>query len=285
MFRFVFAFAMLAPALATAAEPKLLDGAALREMVGGATVELDTPIGSKIPMRYTTDGRVSGEAPNLAFYLGSTSDRGTWWVSGDQLCQKWKTWFDAAAHCLELRQTGDTIHWRRDDGKTGTATVIRRDPPPVQIASMTLLSPQAAPAAAKTPEPTTPPPKSEASPAVAKPAKPKPAVAPPVPAAASAKVSMAPPVRIEPKPEMAPLPQRADQPTFRVSGVDEDDHLFVRRGPSSDYPAIGAIPPQARGVQITGQCQQEWCPILHRGTGGWVNSYYLSPEPLPHRRW
>lgn len=296
MLKYVFAFSLLGAAVADAAEPRLLDGAALKDKVGGATIELDTPIGSKIPMRFTPDGRVSGDAPNLAFYLGSPSDRGNWWIEDNRLCQKWKTWFDAERHCFELRQAGDVVHWKRGDGKTGTATLLQRDPPPVQIATMTVMSapPVAAPQAAAQPpavSATPPPPPPIASADVRMPVRqslgrPPTATVPATkPLDPKAKVSAADPIRVASKPDAVPPVRRPDQPTFRVAGVDEDDRLFVRRGPSSDYPAVGAIPPQARGVQITGECQQEWCPIVHQGLGGWVNSYYLSAEPLPHRRW
>ena len=70
-------------------------------------------------------------------------------------------------------------------------------------------------------------------------------------------------------------------PTFMVSGVDEDDVLYVREGPSSDHASIGALPPQAQGVKILGVCQQEWCPVAHNGVKGWVNTYYLVAENPP----
>jgi uncharacterized protein YraI len=51
--------------------------------------------------------------------------------------------------------------------------------------------------------------------------------------------------------------------------------LNVRNGPSADYIATGAIPPDALGVRIVGECVAEWCPISHRGMRGWVNSFFL----------
>lgn len=67
-------------------------------------------------------------------------------------------------------------------------------------------------------------------------------------------------------------------PTFMVAGVDEDDVLYVRDGPSMDHASIGALPPQAQGVKILGSCEQEWCPVAHNGIKGWVNTYYLVAE-------
>ena len=73
------------------------------------------------------------------------------------------------------------------------------------------------------------------------------------------------------------MPASPDRPaqTFRVAGVALDDVLNVRDGPSADYRATGAILPDAVGVRIVGRCQAEWCPIVHGGVTGWVNSIYL----------
>jgi uncharacterized protein YraI len=74
--------------------------------------------------------------------------------------------------------------------------------------------------------------------------------------------------------------------SFRVEGVDEDDMLNVRRGPSEFAETIGAIPPLARGVKIVGPCREGWCPVVHGRIKGWVNGSYLAAEgtaPAPGR--
>jgi hypothetical protein len=67
-------------------------------------------------------------------------------------------------------------------------------------------------------------------------------------------------------------------PTFRVSGVGYGDTLNVRKGPSEYHDAVGTIPSEGRGVQITGACRDLWCPIRHGRTTGWVNRFYLAEE-------
>ena len=62
------------------ADPVTLSGYTMREAVAGATVEIDTPIGTKVPVKYEADGSVSGEAGSVAFFLGSASDHGRWWA-------------------------------------------------------------------------------------------------------------------------------------------------------------------------------------------------------------
>ena len=85
-----------------------------------------------------------------------------------------------------------------------------------------------------------------------------------------------------PKQTAALEPSRASsvRPTqsFKVWGVAAYDVLNVRNGPSPDYIATGAIPPDALGVRIVGECVAEWCPISHRGMRGWVNSFFLMED-------
>lgn len=74
------------------------------------------------------------------------------------------------------------------------------------------------------------------------------------------------------------------EPLYEVAGVEEDDVLNIRNGPSEYHDAIGAIPPSARGVKIVGACEADWCPVTHGSTKGWVNRYYLAPEAAQSAR-
>ena len=98
---------------------------ALRSLVSGRTVNLDTPLGTTIPITFNPDGTTRGRAGSLATYLGAPNDDGRWWVEKARLCQRWKVWFDRETQCLRFRQAGDIIHWTRDDGRTGTARLAR----------------------------------------------------------------------------------------------------------------------------------------------------------------
>ena len=318
MLRHLVPLGWLLVATGAAAGSSPLSGEAIRETVAGAVFEIDTPLGTKLPIRFSEDGQLSAEAPSLAYILGSQSDSGRWWVSGDRLCHKWTRWFDGAIQCLRLSQDGSRFFWRRDDGETGTATIAARfasavKPPPPSYGL-------AQPPTNATPEPDKPassPPASAAPtppradpPKTARVNEPAPAIS--VNAAPSlkrqpaetrkAELSSSPPVRFagasamnsaDPPVLRAARPAEAKpalpEPSFRVAGVDWHDVLNVRDGPSADYPAIGVIPPQAQGVRIVGPCLSAWCPIDHRGTSGWVNSMYLveeasvrgSEQPLP----
>jgi hypothetical protein len=75
-----------------------------------------------------------------------------------------------------------------------------------------------------------------------------------------------------------PQAAKVAAPTFRVSGVGYGDTLNIRSGPSEYHDAVGTIPSEGRGVQITGACRDLWCPIRHGRTTGWVNRFYLAEE-------
>jgi len=101
----------------------------LKEMVAGKTVHLDTPFGVAIPITYHGNGLMSGKAGVLEYFLGAQVDRGRWWVANGQLCQKWFKWLEAQPSCMRLKQDGNKILWRRDDGLSGTATIASGLPP------------------------------------------------------------------------------------------------------------------------------------------------------------
>ncbi len=105
------------------AAPVPLSGKSLSELIAGAVVDLDTPLGTKLSITYGNDGRMSGQAGALAFYLGASRDKGKWWVASDMLCQKWETWFNTETQCMRIKKEGPRIHWASRDGKTGTGTV------------------------------------------------------------------------------------------------------------------------------------------------------------------
>ncbi len=122
-------------ATAASAEAVRLSGDTIRSTLTGSTLELDTPLGTTIPVRFSSDGLVSGEATgSVASYLGAERDRGRWWVDSHRVCVKWFKWFDAAPRCLALRQHGMRIFWQAQDGQEGTATITAQKPadPPVQ---------------------------------------------------------------------------------------------------------------------------------------------------------
>ena len=106
----------------TLAEPSKLTGEALRQAVSGRTVLIATAIGS-LPIRYKSNGTMTGQAPAFVASLGTEIDRGRWWIADDRLCQRWYRWLAAKRYCFKLQHVSGIVHWLRDDGLSGTATI------------------------------------------------------------------------------------------------------------------------------------------------------------------
>jgi len=111
--------------VAVAAETKSasLAGAELRKAVSGKTVYLNIS-GFELPIRYSPGGTMTGSLGTVAATLArgdGASDRGKWWISGDQLCQRWTSWMDGKSYCYKLTLKGTSVRWVRHDGRSGTA--------------------------------------------------------------------------------------------------------------------------------------------------------------------
>ncbi len=290
------------------AQGNRLSGGEIKALVAGATVELDAPLGNKLPVRYTADGHMSGQAGGLASYLGSATDTGKWWVKGDELCHKWKVWFSGDVQCLRLSRQGRTVHWASPDGNSGTATIVaeaQREVPKVETALVARNAPAASPdhrpltgfeaPSALGNAPLSPPDTDNDTDTRALPPLPTPA---PKPArAASQPPAAEPPMRTaqapqqppairpatKPQPIRQPQPEvqpKVQEPGYIVANVRQDDVLNVRSGPSTEYDVVAALRPGSRGVVITGDCQSDWCPVQHQVASGWVNRSFLISEAV-----
>ena len=319
MYRLIIVFSCVLAGPLAAAEPTRLAGDVIKQTVTGSLLELDTPLGMTVSIRFTEDGLMSGDAKELASLLGAGIDRGRWWVAGDQLCYKWFRWFDAEARCLALRQADKRIFWQRDDGESGTATLVEQGKSPTKAALPVSDSPVSTgaevagqPNKVQISEASQPPMKQGSLASNAKAVlenRPREfggngslrevAFSMP-PAETTVKDPLAPmSVAHVPAPRLAVRPAvgagntpprvsakpqnlvRSDTTSFMVSGVDDHDVLNIRRGPSEDDLVVGEIPPTGRGIMIVGRCLDDWCPIKHRSITGWVNRYYLAQE-TPH---
>ena len=309
------------------AETGSLSGKALSELVSGSVVEIDTPLGTKIPIHYAETGRISGHAKDLASYLGAPADTGRWWVVDDQICHKWTIWFKGEQQCLRIDKRGSKVNWRSQDGNSGTATIVSRmEMPAVAQTSASTSSPMraepaqtarpktdntviasATPRQDKLPLPMrlTPPETLDTAPAAAPPppapsvkrpsvvtsaagsglvsrstaaARAMPAVKAPSLAAPAGAASE--PAARMPAAALAGNARGPAGPLFKVANVDSDDVLNIRHGPSSETVAVGAIPPDGRGIGLAGECQSGWCPVRHRQVMGWVNRSFLEAESI-----
>lgn len=122
------ALAAIATSAFANASEKLLSGEEMRRVVTQNRIYLATPLGGELPLTYFADGRVdgSGEAVGLGRWLAPT-DKGRWWITGNQLCQQWEQWYKGRRFCFTLERAGPgAVIWRRDDGSTGKARLARR---------------------------------------------------------------------------------------------------------------------------------------------------------------
>jgi hypothetical protein len=112
------------PSGADAAETSLT-GNVLRKTVSGKTVYLKIS-GFELPIHYSAGGSMTASMSTVAAALArgdGSSDRGKWWISGDQICQRWTTWMDGKSYCYKLTLRGKAISWVRNDGRSGTARI------------------------------------------------------------------------------------------------------------------------------------------------------------------
>ncbi len=131
------------------AAPVTLTGAAIRDLLTGRTLNLDTPLGSSLPVALNDDGSMTGKAGDLGFYLGSAKDQGKWRVKGSKLCLTWQRWLDGAENCMRIKRDGEMLSWVRDDGMSGTAKLMPDvKPKPLPLPAILTAAP-----AAKVPAP------------------------------------------------------------------------------------------------------------------------------------
>jgi hypothetical protein len=69
---------------------------------------------------------------------------------------------------------------------------------------------------------------------------------------------------------------------YMVRGVDKSDVLNVRAAPGSQSPVVGRIPPDSKGVLVTGARRSigpgVWREIRYGDVQGWVNERFLTEE-------
>jgi len=111
---------------AMAASTGTMNGPELRKALSGKTVYLSMS-GIVLPIAYRSNGSMSGrlKISTAALVSSGTSpkDSGRWWISKDQLCQKWKSWQGGKPYCYKLKRNGQNVVWVRDDGRRGTARI------------------------------------------------------------------------------------------------------------------------------------------------------------------
>ena len=109
--------AVLAAAPSKASE---LSGNELEELLAGNTLYLSAPFGS-LPITYSPTGSMVSRSMAMALFSGVYEDRGQWRIADNRLCQRWTLWNDGKEQCFAITRKDGKLHWRSDDGMTGTA--------------------------------------------------------------------------------------------------------------------------------------------------------------------
>ncbi len=300
-------------AVPASASAELLTEEMLKRYIPGAQINLDTPLGSVVPVKYDEDGSLKGKAGAVAFFLGSQTDNGKWWISGSRLCQQWKTWFNGQKSCVKVyRHDENRIAWIDQDGDKGTGTIValretEPAPPPSSQqpvrpqttqqqrpvpSTATNTAPQAINSVSKSndsvspkkvaagnPRPRLSPKKAPAPSRVAAAPVAKPAPPPPMPAKnPGQRLLLAATAGRYPEPGKAGAAKLPVASAFRVINVPQDDVLNVRSGPDPTTNIVGVIPPRGSGIMKLGGCAGDWCPIRYEREQGWVHRYFIAPE-------
>lgn len=121
---YVLAIVAIAAFGAQPALAKKLSGNEIKGMISGKKVILNTTWGG-FPLQYKSSRKVTGDGTGLGLArFFAPKETGRWWVTSNQLCQKFPTWYRGRTFCFELEQiSGSELRWKREDGYSGTASI------------------------------------------------------------------------------------------------------------------------------------------------------------------
>jgi len=80
--------------------------------------------------------------------------------------------------------------------------------------------------------------------------------------------------------------QAAGHPLYRITKVRYDDSLNLRSRPDSESEIVAKIPYNGTHLYYLGEKEPvenyDWYKVRYGGIEGWVNSYFLAPDPLTY---
>lgn len=100
-----------------------MSGQEIKQTISGKRVFLATSWGIEFPLTYNNNGLVTGDGTGtgLGKYF-APKETGQWWVQGNEMCQKFPTWYKGRTFCFNLIEgEGGGLIWQRDDGASGKA--------------------------------------------------------------------------------------------------------------------------------------------------------------------
>lgn len=101
---------------------KQLKGDAIAAALGGGTLKGVNSYDNPYTVKVAADGTLDGVAGKNDEY----TDKGRWWVDGDQFCRQWETWLDGKPDCFLAALDGGQIIWFKPDGAFASAEELTR---------------------------------------------------------------------------------------------------------------------------------------------------------------
>ncbi len=101
---------------------KQLKGDAITTALAGGTLRGVNSFGNPYTVKVLDGGTLDGVAGKSDEY----TDKGRWWVEGDQFCRQWQTWLDGKQDCFLVVLDGTQIVWFRPDGSFASAEELSR---------------------------------------------------------------------------------------------------------------------------------------------------------------
>lgn len=77
-----------------------------------------------------------------------------------------------------------------------------------------------------------------------------------------------------------PCVAEMNRETLRVVRVAPNDILKIREFPTTQSRVVGAIPPNGRHIQYSGDGLGEWVFIRYGRREGWVGGSFVEPDPM-----
>ncbi len=104
---------------------EILNSSQIKKTVVGKRILLATRFGVEFPLVYNSNGTVKGDGTGTG--LGNffaPKEIGKWWIKGNELCQKFPTWYNGNTQCFTLKKINNNqLKWKSKDGRSGTAKV------------------------------------------------------------------------------------------------------------------------------------------------------------------
>lgn len=107
------------------ADPNLLNGQQLKELLPGARILYKTYYGVPCTIELNDDGTMDGRSG----HANEDCDEGRWWIEEDLYCRKWNRWSYGEEGKYQVTLDGNHIRWWRPGGRLVDSAIIQPQTP------------------------------------------------------------------------------------------------------------------------------------------------------------